>query len=268
MVRLFITGKGFSASNLGKTFLANTSARQLVVEWLSNIRATKESHNSPQQKSRRIKKGLKGKNMENITAHVAELFDKGGAVMWVILVVSVYGGALVFERWLKYRATEKATKAHLDIVNAAKTLTEENVAAMKGATPTGRIAKTVWEARGLDRESVAEKARTRFMTEGGHIEKRLGGVAVIASLLPMIGLLGTVVGMITAFNAIALHGTGDPKILADGISQALLTTEAGLITSIPLMYLHHVLSDKADLLTRRLDAFTMHILHIYPAEAS
>ena len=205
--------------------------------------------------------------MENVTAHVAELFDKGGAVMWVILVVSVYGGALVFERWLKYGSAERATKAHLEIVSSVTTLTEEDVAKMKETAATGRIAKTVWESRNLDRESVAEKARTRFMTEGGHIEKRLGGVAVIASLLPMIGLLGTVVGMITAFNAIALHGTGDPKILADGISQALLTTEAGLITSIPLMYLHHILSDKADLLTRRLDAFTMHILHIYPEEA-
>ena len=202
--------------------------------------------------------------MENITVHITELFDKGGAVMWVILVVSVYGGALVFERWLKYRSTERATRAHLDIVSSAAILTEENVAAMKETAPTGRIAKTVWESRNLDRESVQEKARNRFMTEGGHIEKRLGGVAVIASLLPMIGLLGTVVGMITAFNAIAMHGTGDPKILADGISQALLTTEAGLITSIPLMYLHHILSDKADLITRSLDTFTMHVLHIYP----
>lgn len=202
--------------------------------------------------------------MESFITHITELFDKGGAVMWVILFVSVYGGALVFERWIKYHTALKATIAHTELIYAGDILTEENVEKMSDKTATGRIAKEAWEGRSKDRESVAELVRTRFMTEGGHIEKRLGGVAVIASLLPMIGLLGTVVGMITAFNAIAIHGTGDPKILADGISQALLTTEAGLITSIPLMYLHHLLSDRADLITRRLDAFATHLLHIVP----
>jgi biopolymer transport protein ExbB len=109
-----------------------------------------------------------------------------------------------------------------------------------------------------------ERTRTTFMAEGGLIEKRLGGVAVIGSLLPMLGLLGTVVGMITAFNAIAMHGTGDPKILADGISQALLTTEAGLVTSIPLLYIHHILADRADLLVQKLDTFATHALHLAP----
>lgn len=205
----------------------------------------------------------KGK-MENIAQHLTDLFDKGGAVMWVILIASIYGGALVFERWLKYRSTERAIRDHEKEVEGFQPLTVAQVESMGPDTPTGRIAAAIWESRSQGRENITDKARTRFMTEGGHIEKRLGGVAVIASLLPMIGLLGTVVGMITAFNAIALHGTGDPKILADGISQALLTTEAGLITSIPLMYLHHLLADKADMLTRRLDTFTTHLLHIAP----
>ena len=62
-----------------------------------------------------------------------------------------------------------------------------------------------------------------------------------STLLPMLGLLGTVVGMINVFEVIALHGTGDPQEMANGISQALLTTASGLIIAIPVIFAHHLL---------------------------
>ncbi|MFW2372652.1 MAG: MotA/TolQ/ExbB proton channel family protein, partial [Gammaproteobacteria bacterium] len=66
------------------------------------------------------------------------------------------------------------------------------------------------------------------------------------ALLPMLGLLGTVTGMINVFEVIALHGTGKPEEMASGISQALLTTASGLIFAIPVIFLHHLLSRKVN----------------------
>lgn len=200
--------------------------------------------------------------MENLTNHVADLFQKGGPVQYVILAASVYGAMLVFERWIKYRSLSKRTDFLLSLIYETSTIDEKTMDSMDKNDPLGRIAWIAWENRGLERTSMMEKVRVRFLTEEAYIQKRLGAVAIIGSLLPMVGLLGTVVGMIVAFNAIAVHGTGDPKILADGISQALLTTEAGLITSIPLLYLHQVLSDRAELITRKVDTFATYLTQV------
>ena len=203
--------------------------------------------------------------MENLTNHVADLFQKGGPVQYVILAASVYGAMLVFERWIKYRSLSKRTDFLLSLIYETSTIDQKTMESMDKNDPLGRIAWIAWENRSLERTSMMEKVRVRFLTEEAYIQKRLGAVAIIGSLLPMVGLLGTVVGMIVAFNAIAVHGTGDPKILADGISQALLTTEAGLITSIPLLYLHQVLSDKAELIIRKVDTFATYLTQVITA---
>ena len=72
-------------------------------------------------------------------------------------------------------------------------------------------------------------------------------------LAPLLGLLGTVTGMIATFQAITLFGTGDPKLMADGISQALVTTVLGLVVAIPLLFLHSLLSARSRSLVRILD---------------
>ena len=185
-------------------------------------------------------------------------------MQYVILAASLYGAALVFERWIKYRFLAGRVDELLTAVYDIAKVGEDSMKIMDKADPMGRIAWVAWDNRALGRAAMVEKVRVRFMTEETYIQRRLGAVAVISALLPMLGLLGTVVGMIVAFNAIAVHGTGDPKILADGISQALLTTEAGLIASIPLMYIHQMLADKAELITRKMDMFATHLVQIMP----
>jgi biopolymer transport protein ExbB len=74
------------------------------------------------------------------------------------------------------------------------------------------------------------------------LEGTLPTIAVIGGLLPMLGLLGTVTGMINVFEVVAVHGTGNPQEMAYGISQALLTTASGLIIAIPVIFCHHLLS--------------------------
>ena len=78
-------------------------------------------------------------------------------------------------------------------------------------------------------------------------------VKLLAAVAPLLGLLGTVVGMIVTFQAISLFGTGDPKLMADGISQALVTTALGLIVAIPLLFLHSLVSSRSKALIHILD---------------
>ena len=80
------------------------------------------------------------------------------------------------------------------------------------------------------------------MRETPKLEAMQGTIKVFAAIAPLMGLLGTVVGMIRTFQTITLFGTGDPKLMAGGISQALVTTVEGLIVAIPLVFLHSVLT--------------------------
>ena len=191
-------------------------------------------------------------------------FSKGGIIMWPILIFSVYGMSLCYERWMHYLREDKALAGSW----AGMPEFAGEAAAFPAGTGSaaGRLSRAALSNGHLNDGARVEKARHAFQEEQAGIEKHLGTISVIASLLPMLGLLGTVIGMIDSFNAIAEHGSGNPRIVADGISVALITTEAGLIASIPLFYLHQLLSTRADVLTRRLDEFMTQILPVCSAE--
>jgi len=78
------------------------------------------------------------------------------------------------------------------------------------------------------------------------VERGLSALAVLGAVAPLLGLLGTVTGMINTFRVITLFGTGDPKLMSGGISEALVTTELGLAVAIPIMLLHTYLSRRTD----------------------
>lgn len=195
---------------------------------------------------------------------VVSAFQRGGPVMYVILTVSVYATALCIERFLHYRKQHRILKFENNnmVAQLKEALTAEKGLEGEPNSPARRIAFQAYRHKDISKEELTDKLKASFLFETEKMEKNLNTISVSASLLPMLGLLGTVVGMVTAFDAIAQYGTGDPRMVADGISQALLTTEAGLISSIPLAFLHHNLSGKADNLIRRLDEYSSAILHI------
>ena len=78
----------------------------------------------------------------------------------------------------------------------------------------------------------------------GRLEAGFGPLAALTALLPLLGLLGTVLGMLTTFEAIQRHGTGDPRMMAEGIRHALLTTQAGLLTAVPILFLLRMLRSR------------------------
>lgn len=191
-------------------------------------------------------------------------FSKGGVIMWPILFFAVYGSALCYERWKHFKNQELAVADRWGGLSGAAGDPAGDIGArFAGDSAVDRLSRIVIENGDANGDARTEKVRIAFANEHARIEKHLGIISVVATLLPLLGLLGTVTGMIASFNAIAAYGSGNPSVVADGIAEALITTEAGLITSIPLLYLHQVLSGRADTLIRRLDEYTTHLLHIF-----
>lgn len=187
-------------------------------------------------------------------------FQRGGLAMWPILLLSIYGVTLIVERWHYFRRQGLLLREQWTRLEAqGKTIKPQELTV--GIVSIGaRLTQAICAQRDLEHTAQIDKVRSVFNDERALLEERLNVIAVIATLLPMLGLLGTVAGMIETFDVIALHGTGSPNLMASGISQMLIATEAGLLTAIPILYLHNALTRHADRLTRRLDEYTTHLL--------
>jgi len=97
---------------------------------------------------------------------------------------------------------------------------------------------------GKTKESIMENIREVMLEEYPKLEQSIPTIGTLASAAPLLGLLGTVTGMISTFTAVTLHGTGNPQALAKGISEALITTQSGLIVAIPALFFHNYLVGK------------------------
>jgi biopolymer transport protein ExbB len=139
------------------------------------------------------------------------------------------------------------------------TLVNRKVASQKKSNvpsegnPLGRVLKIHADNPDLDTESLELKFEEQVLKETAKIESFLWLIKVVSAIAPLMGLLGTVTGMINTFQIITLFGTGDPKMMANGISEALVTTMLGLVVAIPLVLLHSVLHSMARNVTNVLD---------------
>ena len=106
------------------------------------------------------------------------------------------------------------------------------------SNPLGRVFMAYEENSNVDVETLELKLDDAILKEMPKLESGLNTIKVLAGVAPLLGLLGTVTGMIQTFQAITLFGTGDPKLMAGGISQALVTTVLGLVAAIPLLLVH------------------------------
>jgi len=169
-----------------------------------------------------------------------DLMDRGGPVMWVIFVVSWVAFIMLIERVIRvYIWKRKAQRDHEQLLS--QTTFSENTLSKDSSSPIGLISnKLTWE-QVKHRDDLVEQLNIQFADIMPKLEGTLPTIAIIGSLLPMLGLLGTVTGMIEVFEVIALKGTGEPQEMAHGISQALLTTASGLIIAIPVIFAHHLL---------------------------
>ncbi|MHC4777798.1 MAG: DUF3450 family protein [Planctomycetota bacterium] len=117
-----------------------------------------------------------------------------------------------------------------------------SLAASEVRGPSARVVKAGLAAREGGKEAVEEAIEEAAVRALPRLERFLSAIAALAAVAPLLGLLGTVTGMISTFDVITLFGTGDPRLLSGGISEALVTTQVGLIIAIPLLLIHRILS--------------------------
>jgi biopolymer transport protein ExbB len=123
----------------------------------------------------------------------------------------------------------------------------------RAGNPLGRVLLAVKDVP-LEEEELLQLALDEaVLLELPALERGNGVIKLLAATSPLLGLLGTVTGMILTFQAISLFGTGDPKLMAGGISQALVTTVLGLVVAIPLLFSHSVIAYVSRALIQRLD---------------
>ncbi|MGD2118363.1 MAG: MotA/TolQ/ExbB proton channel family protein [Chromatiales bacterium] len=180
-----------------------------------------------------------------------ELVKAGGWLMLPIIACSVLSLGIILERVWAYRQKRVLPKnlvAQVWNLHRNNQLTNAHIAAIKEGSPLGRVL-----AAGLVNRHHPRDVMKQAIEEVGHqviheLERYLNTLGTIAAITPLLGLLGTVIGMIKVFTAITTAGVGDPGVLAGGISEALITTAAGLSVAIPTLIFHRYLSGRVNML--------------------
>ena len=213
-----------------------------------------------------------------------ELFQNGGPLMWALLIAALLGIAVIFERFVVFSRIPSAQKAdkQLEIVeNALHSGGLEECAKVvsKGKGILNYVfarllkrydtliieKKDLERARGNKDNAQKQDSLTRYLANQAevsefkdelhitiddatrtYVTRFLAVLNTVGNISPLLGLLGTITGMILAFKSIADSGTGDPRIVADGISQALITTATGLVIAIPAIVFYRYLGMRAD----------------------
>lgn len=178
-----------------------------------------------------------------------EIVQSGGWLMVPILLCSIVAAAICVERlWTLQRSRIVPKNLLAQIWSAVKTeeLDNQKLRELRANSPLGQVlAAGVGNARrGRD---VMKEAMEEAASQVSHdMERYLTSLGIIASISPLLGLLGTVVGMIKVFTALMLEGAGNANVLAGGISQALITTAAGLSVAIPALIFHRFFLRRID----------------------
>ena len=164
---------------------------------------------------------------------IKERIDQGGVVGYVILSLGAIGMLMALFCYL-----------NLTRIGLGVSKQQKSKEVIKG-NPLGQIMQVYQDNKDSDLETLELKLDEIIMSSTPSIERGVGSIKLIASVAPLLGLLGTVVGMIATFQAITLFGTGDPKLMANGISEALVTTMLGLVVAIPTLFAHSMVQSRS-----------------------
>jgi biopolymer transport protein ExbB len=164
---------------------------------------------------------------------LSERIQQGGLVGYVILTLLFIGLIMVGERLFVLNKEGNKIKEQLNSTQA------------QGDNPIAQLIRAFEANKGKDLETLEMKLDETILKTAPILERGIPTIKILSAVAPLLGLLGTVTGMIATFQSITLFGTGDPKLMAGGISTALITTVLGLVCAIPLRLLHNVVSAKS-----------------------
>ena len=178
-----------------------------------------------------------------------ELIRAGGFLMWPILACSVVSMAIIAERFWSLRESKVAPinlVANVWQWHKSEQLDAKRIQALRTNSPLGMILAAGLLNRKHSREIMKESIEEVGRLVAHSLERFLNTLGTISSITPLLGLLGTVIGMIKVFTVITSQGVGDPSVLSEGISEALLTTAAGLSVAIPSLMFYRYFCGKVD----------------------
>lgn len=174
----------------------------------------------------------------------------GGVMAWIILFVGCAALIIGLERlinlvWIR-TANDKTFNEIHELVKIGDIKKSRELCEKRKKTPTFRVINSILFFSNSKKEVLENACEEAIMREMPRLERFLSTLGVLAAIAPLLGLLGTVTGMINTFQVISTFGTGDPKMMSGGISEALITTQLGLAVAIPIMLYHHFLERRVD----------------------
>lgn len=198
-----------------------------------------------------------------------ELVQAGGWLMYPILLCSAIAMGIIAERlWTlqKRKVIPEKLMNGIWTLLSNDQLTEKHILEIETGSPLGKVLAAGLINRHLSREMVRESIEESGRFVAHELERFINALGTISTIAPLLGLLGTVIGMIKVFTTITAVGVGDPATLAGGISEALITTAAGLSVAIPTVIFHRYLKRKIDELVVGMEQEAMKLVEVLHGE--
>lgn len=178
-----------------------------------------------------------------------ELINSGGIMMFPLILSSIIALAIIIERAMALRLEKVVPHSDVELARklaSATKVSDAQVDELRNSSLMGRVLATGLESRELPRHIMKENVEEAGRHVVHELERYLPALGTIVTIAPMMGLLGTVLGMIGVFSAINAAGVGDPQQMAGGISEALITTVAGLLIAIITLVFERYFKAKVD----------------------
>ncbi|MDH3999579.1 MAG: MotA/TolQ/ExbB proton channel family protein [Desulfuromonadales bacterium] len=194
-----------------------------------------------------------------------QIIQKGGYLMYPIALCSIFALGIFLERlWTYIKVRREARElAHKVEPLVAKQLLDDAIAACHSSdSPLAQVFLASLRAAGRSRDRIKAVVEETGRREAAPLQRFLGLLGTIATISPLLGLLGTVIGMIRAFNVIATQGMGTPATLGGGISEALVTTAAGMTVAIPVILAHRYLTSRLDQLIIEMEEYSLRLVDL------
>lgn len=189
-----------------------------------------------------------------------DFIRQGGPVMWPLLICSVLAVAIIVERLINLKASKVVPEdevEHLRTLIDGGLLEQAEDYCDRHAGPMTNIVAAALEVRHESAEGIRQVVEDQGRQEIPHLQRYLGVLGTVASVSPLLGLLGTVLGMIEVFRVVSSQGIGQAESLAGGISQAMITTATGLTIAIPALVAYNAFSDKANALILEMERLAL-----------
>lgn len=203
------------------------------------------------------------KEEKNFWKDLAHTFKTGGVFMWPLLAIPLVVLVLFFRKLVAVMRGRAGSRLYDPAVAGLNAKPEETLKLVSAQprSPVLKVIGAVAANRGKDREDAEKDVKEVLLREVPRLERHLTTLSVMAAAAPLLGLLGTVSGLIAMFQVITQHGVNDPKLLAGGIGEALIATEAGLLIAIPTLLGHNYLANRVDRLVADMEFYGLKALN-------